>query len=70
MWVAGVLASAAAMDKDVMKRLCKESGIPVVDHMVAMRGSIDREGICRRLLGSHSSGTTEPVAAQQSQGSG
>jgi D-alanine-D-alanine ligase len=45
----GVLASAVAMDKDVMKRLCKESGIPVVDHIVVMRGSIEQEGICRRL---------------------
>ncbi len=46
---AGVLASAAAMDKDVMKRLCKESGIPVVDHIVAMRGNIQPEQICRRF---------------------
>lgn len=27
----GVLASAAAMDKDVMKRLCRERGLPVVE---------------------------------------
>jgi|SRR5579863_3490297 len=45
----GVLASAVAMDKDVMKRLCKESGIPVVEHMVLTRGSIEPEGICRRF---------------------
>jgi len=43
----GVLASAVAMDKDVMKRLCKESGIPVVDHLVVMRGNIEPERICQ-----------------------
>jgi D-alanine-D-alanine ligase len=45
----GVLASAVAMDKDVMKRLCRESGIPVVDHMVVTRGNIQPEQICRRF---------------------
>jgi len=46
---AGVLASAAAMDKDVMKRLCKERGIPVVDHMVVARGNAQMKEICQRL---------------------
>jgi D-alanine-D-alanine ligase len=45
----GVLASSVAMDKDVMKRLCKERGIPVVEHMVATRGSIQPEQICRKF---------------------
>jgi len=31
---AGVLASAAGMDKDVMKRLCRERNLPVVDWQV------------------------------------
>jgi D-alanine-D-alanine ligase len=30
---AGVLASAASMDKDVMKRICRERGLPVVEWM-------------------------------------
>jgi D-alanine-D-alanine ligase len=46
---AGVLASAASMDKDVMKRLCRERGIPVVDHIVVMRGAVQTEQICRKL---------------------
>jgi D-alanine-D-alanine ligase len=46
---AGVLASSVSMDKDVMKRLCKERGIPVVDHMVVTRGGIQPEQICRRF---------------------
>src|SRR5579862_2244191 len=43
----GVLASSVAMDKDVMKRLCKERGIPVVEHMVVARGNIQAEQICQ-----------------------
>src|SRR4029077_7472023 len=31
---AGVLASAASMDKEVMKRLARERGLPVVDYQV------------------------------------
>ncbi len=46
---AGVLASSVSMDKDVMKRLCKERGIPVVDHMVVTRGQYRSEDICTRL---------------------
>jgi D-alanine-D-alanine ligase len=45
----GVLASAAAMDKDVMKRLCRERGIPVVDYMVVTRGNARAEDICHRF---------------------
>jgi D-alanine-D-alanine ligase len=45
----GVLASAVAMDKDVMKRLCRESGIPVVEHMVVTRGNVQAAQICERL---------------------
>lgn len=37
---AGVLASAASMDKDVTKRLCVERGLPVVEWMVLERGRL------------------------------
>jgi D-alanine-D-alanine ligase len=37
---AGVLASAAGMDKDVMKRLWREGGLPVVEWRVVARGRI------------------------------
>ena len=35
---AGVLASAAGMDKDVMKRLFRDAGLPVVDWVLVLRG--------------------------------
>src|SRR5580700_10398254 len=38
---ANVLASAVSMDKDVMKRVCREQGLPVVDWLV-----LDRDGQC------------------------
>jgi D-alanine-D-alanine ligase len=37
---AGVLGSAAAMDKEVAKRLCREAGLPVVEYVVS-NGSLD-----------------------------
>ncbi len=33
----GVLGSAAAMDKEIAKRLCSQAGVPVVDYIVADR---------------------------------
>jgi D-alanine-D-alanine ligase len=36
----GVFASAAAMDKDAMKRLCKERGLPVVDWITVYRDDL------------------------------
>jgi D-alanine-D-alanine ligase len=36
---AGVLASAVSMDKSVMKRLCKDAGLPVVEYITLDRGS-------------------------------
>jgi len=42
---AGVLASAAAMDKGMTKRLCVQAGLPVVDHLVLTRGAFDSESI-------------------------
>ena len=41
----GVLASAAAMDKAMTKRLCAYAGLPVVEHLVLTRGSFDSEHI-------------------------
>ena len=47
---AGVLASAAAMDKEVMKRLAKERGLPVVDYRVFCSSQIDSaEQACASL---------------------
>jgi len=46
---AGVLASAVSMDKDVMKRLCREAGLPIVDYLVQYRGSLDAAAAERRF---------------------
>jgi D-alanine-D-alanine ligase len=46
---AGVLASSASMDKEVMKRLMVERGLPVVDYLVVVRGQNHLEEIGRRL---------------------
>jgi D-alanine-D-alanine ligase len=36
---AGVMASAISMDKEMMKRVCKERSLPVVDYLTLPRGS-------------------------------
>lgn len=41
----GVLASAVAMDKEIMKRICRASRIPVVDFTVQFRGALDPDAI-------------------------
>jgi D-alanine-D-alanine ligase len=46
---AGVLASSVSMDKEVMKRLCAERGLPVVKYMVVTRGQFQPEEICSRM---------------------
>jgi D-alanine-D-alanine ligase len=47
---AGVLSSAASMDKEVMKRLAKERGLPVVDYLAfSSRDLSDIEGICAKF---------------------
>jgi D-alanine-D-alanine ligase len=46
---AGVLASSIGMDKEMMKRVCRERGLPVVDYVVQHRGKLDPEGCCRAL---------------------
>ena len=46
---AGVLASALSMDKEVMKRICRERGLPVVEYVTLLRGCLDTEEAVRRL---------------------
>jgi D-alanine-D-alanine ligase len=46
---AGVLASAVSMDKEVMKRICRERGLPVVEYVVQLRGRLDPSAVCREL---------------------
>ncbi len=46
---AGVLASSVSMDKEVMKRLCVERGLPVTDYVTVYRGAIDLEKVCGRF---------------------
>jgi D-alanine-D-alanine ligase len=46
---AGVFASSASMDKEIMKRLCRERGLPVVDYVTVYRGALEPERIERDL---------------------
>ena len=46
---ANVLASSVSMDKDVMKRVCRDRGLPVVEWMVLDRASLDTEAIMCEL---------------------
>ena len=46
---AGVFASAAAMDKDLFKRLCRERGLPVVDSIVLETRPPDATAVMRRF---------------------
>jgi D-alanine-D-alanine ligase len=47
---AGVLASSISMDKEMMKRVARERGLPVVEYAVLQRGGQpDLESICSRL---------------------
>ncbi len=48
---AGVLGSAAGMDKDVMKRLFRDAGLPVVDWVMVLRWELEQSpGRLRRLI--------------------
>jgi D-alanine-D-alanine ligase len=38
-----VLASSASMDKDVMKRLCRDRGLPIVEYLVTGRADIEAD---------------------------
>ncbi len=42
---ANVLASAASMDKDVMKRLCRDRGLPVVEYLVVSREEVGADTV-------------------------
>jgi D-alanine-D-alanine ligase len=46
---AGVLASSVSMDKEMMKRVCKERMLPVVDYVTTTRESASPGDICARL---------------------
>ena len=39
---AGVLASSVSMDKEIMKRLCAASGLPVAEYFVVARHSAEK----------------------------
>ena len=45
---AGVLASAAGMDKDIMKRLFRDAGLPVVEWVVVLRRDWKRNALQMR----------------------
>ncbi|MCL5746096.1 MAG: D-alanine--D-alanine ligase, partial [Acidobacteria bacterium] len=45
----GVLASSAAMDKEVAKRLCHERGLPVVEYLVQWRGALEVDEVERNF---------------------
>lgn len=46
---AGVLASALSMDKDFMKRVCRDAGLPVVECKVLHRDELDPAEVARGL---------------------
>ena len=45
----GVLGSALAMDKDVMKQICRAHGLPVVEFATQFRGALDAGAIEARF---------------------
>jgi len=47
---AGVLSSSLSMDKEVMKRVCVERGLPVVEYFVLSRANLDTAEICKRFV--------------------
>src|SRR5665213_2885484 len=46
---AGVLASAVSMDKEVMKRLCVERGLPIGEYLVTSRDEKNLDDLCGRF---------------------
>src|SRR5205823_10335166 len=46
---ANVLASALSMDKDAMKRICRDAGLPVIECIVLQRDDLDAGRITRAL---------------------
>jgi D-alanine--D-alanine ligase len=45
----GVLASSLSMDKDAMKRICRERNLPVVDHLTLTRECLDWRIVAARF---------------------
>lgn len=46
---AGVLASALSMDKDFMKRVCRDSGLPVVECKIVRRDELDAVAVAQGM---------------------
>jgi D-alanine-D-alanine ligase len=46
---AGVLASSLAMDKDAMKRICRERGLPVIEWVTALRPRLGADEVLGRI---------------------
>ena len=46
---AGVMASAVSMDKEMMKRVCAERMLPIVDYVTVTREKPDLERVCEHL---------------------
>jgi D-alanine-D-alanine ligase len=46
---ANVLASALSMDKDVMKRVCRDQGLPVVEYLVLSREEANAEAVAAKI---------------------
>ena len=46
---AGVMASAVSMDKEMMKRVCAERMLPIVDYLTVTRETADAAAIAQRL---------------------
>ena len=46
---AGVLSSSLSMDKELMKRVCRERGLPVVEYMTLSRANLDTAEVCKRF---------------------
>src|SRR5437763_6549538 len=46
---AGVLASSVSMDKDVMKRVCRERGLPIGEYIVLYRSDLDAQRVLKAM---------------------
>jgi D-alanine-D-alanine ligase len=46
---AGVLGSSVSMDKDVMKRVCRERGLPVVEYVTLVTPHLDPQAVLDNL---------------------
>jgi D-alanine-D-alanine ligase len=47
---AGVLSSSLSMDKELMKRICRERGLPVVEYTMLSRENLDTVEACKRFV--------------------